>query len=190
MHHQPRQAHSERLCRICAPMQRGHACRAHGRTACTQAEPHAPRKLIGGRWAHARGLRKACCISAVAADVAAPKTGAPAAAACVDGCSLQMDSCTLQPAVDRGAAGIESPKVAATRIAAWAAPPRGACAGEDRGVPPTLLRSHREVRVKYTVDCAAPSTNYKSRSVHPICTVSVCVTAHAILEPLPALQPL
>jgi hypothetical protein len=52
--HQPRQAHSERLCHTCthAPTLRGHACRGHGRTACTQEAyrwPQADR-------AHARGL--------------------------------------------------------------------------------------------------------------------------------------
>ena len=73
-----------------APTQRGHACRAHGRTTCTQEHPRWP---ISAR---ARAGRHAA--SQLAADVAAPKTGAPAGVQRVDRCSSQIDSCT---AVDR-----------------------------------------------------------------------------------------
>ena len=112
VHHQPRQAHSERLWHTCthAPTQRGHACRAHGRTTCTQEHPRWP---ISAR---ARPGRHAA--SQLAADVAAPKTGAPAGVQRVDRCSSQIDSGT---AVDRGRARIESPS------RGMAAPPRARC---------------------------------------------------------------
>eukprot|EP00966_Prymnesium_polylepis_P312451 7219854-Prymnesium_polylepis.1 len=64
--------------------------------AALTAEPHAPRNIIGGRSAHARDLGGTLHLSSQrrAADVAAPKTDAPAVAARVDGSSSQMDSCS------------------------------------------------------------------------------------------------
>ena len=66
---QPRQAHSERLCRTCthAPMQREGASRGHGRTACTQEARPQP---ISAR---ARPLRHDDC--ELAAGVAGAGTG-------------------------------------------------------------------------------------------------------------------
>ena len=71
---QPRQAHSERLCRTCthAPTKLGSASRGHGRPACTQ-EAH-PQPIS----TRARPLRHCDC--ELAADVAvtlSPETGVP-----------------------------------------------------------------------------------------------------------------
>ena len=110
---------------ICRGRRTASACATHAHMppCCTDmpaavtAEPRAPRKLIGGRWAHERGLTDMVIISSTPMPLS-PEMSAPLAAQRVDGSSSQIDICT---AVDRGRAGIQSPSRGV------AAPPRERC---------------------------------------------------------------
>eukprot|EP00966_Prymnesium_polylepis_P153491 3544766-Prymnesium_polylepis.1 len=104
MHHQPRRRTQRALVahvHPCTHAARTCICRAHGRTTCTQEHHRWPISACARSGKHAA--------SQLAADVAAPKMGAPAALlhACrVDGTTTSWPArrrwTFLQPAVDRG----------------------------------------------------------------------------------------
>ena len=74
------------------------ACAAHApmhphcadMPAAVTAEPHAPKNIIGGRWAHARGLGGMLLLSSLPM-LLSPKTGVPALLERVDGLRPLLD---------------------------------------------------------------------------------------------------